>query len=95
MGLLVRKTFYDVGGTKPIPRRARPDNVINKTDVENLSKQWFPSGDPTDFCKYILDSFDSEGNNSTDFKELYCASFLTLPGNSDDKLNCSSPRYHR
>ena len=96
MGLLVRKTFYDVGATKQTytPRRAHPDNLISKTDFEKLHKQWFPFGDPTEYCKYIFDGFDNKGNNSTDFKEFYCASFLTLPGESDDKLNCSSPRYH-
>ena len=100
MGFLVWKTFHDVGATKQIYTldhfmQAYPDGQISKKAFEDLHRRWFPFGDPTEYCKHIFNGFDFDENDSIDFKEFFCASFLTLPGYSDYKLNCSSPRYHR
>ena len=100
MGFLVWKTFRDVGATKQIHSydcfiQAYPKGRISKQDYKDLHKLWFPSGDPTEYCKYIFNVFDYDKDGTIDFKEFICAFFLTLPGNSDDKLNCSCPRYHR
>ena len=56
--------------------------------------QFFPGGNPEEFCRHVFRSFDKDGSGSIEFKEFLLAINITSnKGNPKDKLNWAFDMY--
>lgn len=66
-----------------------PSGQLSEEEFIKVFKQFFPFGDPTDYCHYLFEVFDVDQNNFIDFKEFIVALSITSRGTLDQKVNWS------
>lgn len=64
-----------------------PLGQLSEEEFAKVFKQFFPFGDPTDYCHYLFKAFDADDSKYVDFKEFIIALSITLRGTQEQKLN--------
>ncbi|KAK7508138.1 hypothetical protein BaRGS_00000377 [Batillaria attramentaria] len=65
-----------------------PDGQLSQEKFKEVYAQFFPGGNPEEFCRHVFRSFDKDGSGSIEFKEFLLAINITSnKGNPKDKLN--------
>lgn len=64
-----------------------PSGQLSEEEFAKVFKQFFPFGDPSDYCHYLFRVFDSDNSKYVDFKEFIVALSLTARGDILQKLD--------
>lgn len=64
-----------------------PLGQLLEEEFVKVFKQFFPFGDPTDYCHYLFRVFDVDQSKYIDFKEFIVALLLTARGDVNQKLD--------
>ncbi|CAH2352930.1 calcium-binding protein NCS-1 [[Candida] railenensis] len=70
-----------------------PSGQLSEEEFAKVFKQFFPFGDPTDYCHYLFRVFDVDNSKYIDFKEFIIALSITSRGSLEQKLNWSFKLY--
>lgn len=70
-----------------------PSGQLSEEEFIKVFKQFFPFGDPVDYCHYLFKVFDVDQNNFIDFKEFIVALSITARGSMDQKISWSFKLY--
>lgn len=70
-----------------------PLGQLSEEEFAKVFKQFFPFGDPTDYCHYLFRVFDVDNSKYIDFKEFIIALSITSRGSLEQKLNWSFKLY--
>ncbi|EGV62676.1 Calcium-binding protein NCS-1 [Yamadazyma tenuis] len=70
-----------------------PSGQLSEEEFIKVFKQFFPFGDPLDYCHYLFKVFDVDKSNYIDFKEFIVALSVTSRGSMDQKINWSFRLY--
>ncbi|CAH6720356.1 calcium-binding protein NCS-1 [[Candida] jaroonii] len=70
-----------------------PSGQLSEEEFIKVFKQFFPFGDPVDYCHYLFKVFDIDQTNYIDFKEFIIALSITSRGSLDQKINWSFKLY--
>ncbi|WPK23874.1 hypothetical protein PUMCH_001124 [Australozyma saopauloensis] len=70
-----------------------PSGQLSEEEFAKVFKQFFPFGDPADYCHYLFRVFDSDNSKYVDFKEFIVALSLTARGDMQQKLNFTFTLY--
>ncbi|KAK6463730.1 hypothetical protein DFJ63DRAFT_127075 [Scheffersomyces coipomensis] len=70
-----------------------PSGQLSEEEFVKVFKQFFPFGDPVDYCRYLFQVFDVDNSNYIDFKEFIIALSITSRGTDDQKLSWSFKLY--
>lgn len=70
-----------------------PSGQLSEEEFAKVFKQFFPFGDPTDYCHYLFRIFDTDNSKYIDFKEFIVALSLTARGDLNQKLEFSFKLY--
>ncbi|KAF3993448.1 hypothetical protein FT663_00471 [Candidozyma haemuli var. vulneris] len=70
-----------------------PSGQLSEEEFAKVFKQFFPFGDPTDYCHYLFRLFDTDNSKFIDFKEFIVALSLTSRGDVNQKLEFSFKLY--
>lgn len=64
-----------------------PSGQLSEEEFAKVFKQFFPFGDPSDYCHYLFRIFDTDNSKYIDFKEFIIALSLTARGDMQQKLD--------
>lgn len=70
-----------------------PSGQLSEEEFAKVFKQFFPFGDPTDYCHYLFQVFDTDNSKYIDFKEFIVALSLTARGDIHQKLEFTFKLY--
>lgn len=70
-----------------------PSGQLSEEEFVKVFKQFFPFGEPSDYCHYLFHAFDVDNSKYIDFKEFIIALSITSRGTDDQKLNWSFKLY--
>lgn len=70
-----------------------PLGQLSEEEFSKVFKQFFPFGDPSDYCHYLFRVFDADNSKYIDFKEFIIALSITSRGSLEQKLNWSFKLY--
>ncbi|RKP32143.1 EF-hand [Metschnikowia bicuspidata] len=70
-----------------------PSGHLSEEEFAKVFKQFFPFGDPSDYCQYIFRVFDPDNSKYVDFKEFIVALSLTARGDILQKLDFTFKLY--
>ena len=70
-----------------------PSGQLTEEDFAKIYQQFFPFGDPKDYCHYLLHQFDQDNSNFIDFKEFILAFSITSRGKIEQKVTWSFDFY--
>lgn len=70
-----------------------PSGQLSEEEFAKVFKQFFPFGDPGDYCHYLFRLFDTDNSKYVDFKEFIIALSLTARGDVNQKLEFSFKLY--
>lgn len=70
-----------------------PSGQLSEEEFAKVFKQFFPFGDPTDYCHFLFKLFDTDNSKFIDFKEFIVALSLTSRGDVNQKLEYSFKLY--
>lgn len=70
-----------------------PLGQLSEEEFIKVFKQFFPFGDPVDYCHYLFKAFDVDQTKYIDFKEFIVALSITTRGLYDQKINWSFKLY--
>ncbi|CUM68390.1 uncharacterized protein PRCAT00006113001 [Priceomyces carsonii] len=70
-----------------------PSGQLSEEEFAKVFKQFFPFGDPTDYCHYLFRVFDLDNSKYIDFKEFIIVLSITSRGSDDQKLTWSFKLY--
>lgn len=93
---LRQKTYFDKRELQQWYKgflRDCPSGQLSEEEFSKVFKQFFPFGDPTDYCHYLFKLFDTDNSKYIDFKEFIIALSITSRGDIDQKLEWSFRLY--
>lgn len=64
-----------------------PSGQLSEEEFVKIFKQFFPFGDPADYCHYLFRCFDTDNSKYIDFKEFITVLSLTARGDINLKLD--------
>ncbi|RLV93429.1 Calcium-binding protein NCS-1 [Spathaspora sp. JA1] len=70
-----------------------PSGQLSEEEFVKVYKQFFPFGDPTNYCHYLFKVFDLDNSKFIDFKEFIIALSISSRGTEEQKLNWSFKLY--
>lgn len=70
-----------------------PSGHLSEEEFAKVFKQFFPFGDPSDYCQYLFRVFDADNSKYVDFKEFIVALSLTARGDILQKLDFTFKLY--
>lgn len=70
-----------------------PSGQLSEEEFIKIFRQFFPFGDPTDYCHYLFKVFDVDNSKHIDFKEFIVTLSITSRGSPDQKLNWAFKLY--
>lgn len=70
-----------------------PSGHLSEEEFAKVFKQFFPFGDPSDYCHHLFRVFDSDNSKYVDFKEFILALSLTARGDILQKLEFTFKLY--
>ncbi|XP_043912225.1 recoverin [Protopterus annectens] len=70
-----------------------PSGRITKQEFENIYASFFPDADPKAYAQHVFRSFDSNNDNTLDFKEFIIALHMTSSGKANQKLEWAFALY--
>ncbi|GEQ70178.1 hypothetical protein JCM33374_g3854 [Metschnikowia sp. JCM 33374] len=70
-----------------------PSGQLSEEEFAKVFKQFFPFGDPTEYCHYLFRIFDTDNSNYIDFKEFIVALSLASRGGMQQKLDFTFKLY--
>lgn len=70
-----------------------PSGQLSEEEFAKVFKQFFPFGDPSDYCRYLFRVFDADNSKYVDFKEFIVALSLTARGDILQKLDFTFKLY--
>lgn len=70
-----------------------PSGQLSEEEFAKIFKQFFPFGDPTEYCHFLFKIFDTDNSKYIDFKEFIIALSVTSRGQIEEKLNWSFKIY--
>ncbi|XP_041358046.1 neuronal calcium sensor 2-like [Gigantopelta aegis] len=71
-----------------------PEGQLSKEKFKEVYAQFFPGGNPDDFCEHVFRSFDKDHSGAIEFKEFLMAINITSQkGKAGDKLNWAFGMY--
>lgn len=94
--LLREKTLFDKRELQQWYKgylRDCPSGQLSEEEFAKVFKQFFPFGDPVDYCHYLFRLFDVDNSKYIDFKEFIVALSVTSRGTVDQKLEWSYKLY--
>lgn len=94
--LLREKTLFDKRELQQWYKgylRDCPSGQLSEEEFAKVFKQFFPFGDPVDYCHYLFRLFDVDNSKYIDFKEFIVALSATSRGTMDQKLEWSYKLY--
>ena len=75
-------------------QRDCPDGQLSKEKFKEVYAQFFPGGNPDEFCEHVFRSFDKDHSGAIEFKEFLMAINITSQkGKAGDKLNWAFGMY--
>lgn len=63
-----------------------PSGQLSEEEFAKIFKQFFPFGDPTEYCHYMMKAFDTDNSKYIDFKEFITALSVASRGSNDNKI---------
>lgn len=63
-----------------------PSGQLSEEEFAKVFKQFFPFGEPNDYCHYLFRIFDTDNSKYIDFKEFIIALSLTARGDLNQKV---------
>jgi Ca2+-binding EF-hand superfamily protein len=70
-----------------------PSGKLSEEEFMKIFKQFFPFGDPTNYCHYLFKVFDVDNSKYIEFKEFIVTLSITSRGTNDQKLNWAFKLY--
>lgn len=70
-----------------------PSGQLSEEEFIKIFKQFFPFGDPIDYCHFLFKVFDVDKSKYIDFKEFIIALSITSRGSIEQKINWSFKLY--
>ncbi|CAK9435903.1 uncharacterized protein LODBEIA_P05320 [Lodderomyces beijingensis] len=70
-----------------------PSGQLSEEEFAKVYKQFFPFGDPTEYCHYLFLVFDLDNSKYIDFKEFIVALSITSRGSEEQKINWTFKLY--
>jgi len=70
-----------------------PEGNLKKKDFQTIYKQFFPTGDSSQFANFVFNVFDSDKDGHISFHEFMKALSVTSRGSLDEKLNWAFSLY--
>lgn len=70
-----------------------PSGQLSEEEFIKIFKQFFPFGDPIDYCHFLFKVFDIDKSKYIDFKEFIIALSITSRGSIEQKVNWSFKLY--
>ncbi|EEQ37162.1 putative calcium-binding protein [Clavispora lusitaniae] len=64
-----------------------PSGQLSEEEFAKVFKQFFPFGDPSDYCHYLFRCFDTDNSKYIDFKEFIIVLSQTARGDTNQKLD--------
>lgn len=64
-----------------------PSGQLSEEEFAKVFKQFFPFGEPHDYCNYLFRIFDTDNSKYIDFKEFIIALSLTARGDLNQKVD--------
>lgn len=64
-----------------------PSGQLSEDEFAKVFKQFFPFGEPHDYCHYLFRIFDTDNSKYIDFKEFIIALSLTARGDLNQKVD--------
>ncbi|CCG20787.1 Frq1 protein [Candida orthopsilosis Co 90-125] len=63
-----------------------PSGQLTEEDFAKIYQQFFPFGDPKEYCHYLFLQFDQDNSNFIDFREFILAFSITSRGSTEQKI---------
>ncbi|EDK42373.1 neuronal calcium sensor 1 [Lodderomyces elongisporus NRRL YB-4239] len=70
-----------------------PSGQLSEEEFAKVYKQFFPFGDPTEYCHYLFQVFDLDSLKYIDFKEFIVALSIASRGSEQQKIKWSFQLY--
>jgi Ca2+-binding EF-hand superfamily protein len=65
-----------------------PSGKLTLIEFNEIYRQFFPAGDPTQFASFVFELFDEDKSGEIEFSEFLLALSITAKGEMEDKLEC-------
>lgn len=70
-----------------------PSGQLSEEEFVKIFKQFFPFGDPSDYCHFLFKVFDADSSKYIDFKEFIITLSITSRGTVEQKLDWTFKLY--